>query len=46
MRGGKRKGSGRKLKYGEPTVTMRVPISLKEYIIKLIQSKANDKTRI
>lgn len=25
--GGKRKGSGRKKKYGEPTKTIRVPVS-------------------
>lgn len=30
--GGKRKGSGRKLKYGEPTVAMRIPLSLVESI--------------
>ena len=36
--GGKRKDSGRKKKYGEPTTTIRIPMSLKEEIIKFIKS--------
>lgn len=38
--GGKRKGSGRKPKYNEPTkvVSFRVPLSLVESITKYIKS--------
>ena len=48
VRGGKRKGAGRKSKYGEPTETIsfRVPKSLKEYLINLVNEKLNDKRRI
>ena len=33
--GGKRKGSGRKKKYGEPTKTIRVPVSKIPKILEL-----------
>jgi hypothetical protein len=37
--GGKRKGSGRKNKYGEPTKVMRIPLSLIPTIEKLLRKK-------
>lgn len=40
-RGGKREGSGKPEKYGEPTVhlTFRVPVSKKEEIKALVKNK-------
>jgi hypothetical protein len=35
--GGKRKGSGAKLKYGEPTKVIRVPVSLIKPIKKMLE---------
>lgn len=37
--GGDREGSGRHLKYGEPTVVIRVPLSMVPIIEKLIAKK-------
>lgn len=37
--GGPRRGSGRKSKFGEPTIAMRVPLSLVPTIEKLIKKK-------
>jgi hypothetical protein len=34
--GGKREGSGQKLKYGEPTKVIRVPVSILPQIEKLM----------
>ena len=41
--GGKRKGAGRKLGSGvkEPTIVMRVPVSLKEIIESIISEHKN-----
>lgn len=38
--GGPRKGSGRKSKFGEPTVAMRVPVSLVPAIEKIIANRS------
>jgi len=35
--GGKRKGSGRKLKYGEPTVRMYIPLSLVKKVKEMLK---------
>jgi len=46
-RGGKRKGSGNKPKYGEPTTTIafRVPISRKEHV-KTVMNKLLDEWKL
>ena len=42
--GGFREGSGRKLKYKEPTKAMRIPLSLVPKVEKLLEKmKAKDK---
>jgi len=38
-RGGKRQGSGRKPRYGEPTTTVRVPISIKADVLAFIEQR-------
>ena len=38
-RGGSRIGSGRKSKYGIPTCTIRIPISLKDKVLKMIEEE-------
>ena len=40
--GGKRKGAGNKLKYGEPTKTMRIPLSLVPAIANILKRKEVD----
>ena len=44
--GGKRKGAGNKLKYGEPTKTMRIPLSLVPAIAKLLEIAERDNIRM
>jgi hypothetical protein len=41
--GGTRPGSGRPQKAGEPTVVMRVPVSLVEKVEKMIERLKNKK---
>jgi hypothetical protein len=45
-KGGSRKGSGAKLKYGEPTTTksFRVPISKMEELIEIVNAKLSEWT--
>ena len=38
-RGGKRAGSGRKARYGVPTTTIRIPISIKDDVLAFIEQR-------
>jgi len=38
-RGGKRQGSGRKAKYGVPTTTIRIPVSIKADVLAFIEQR-------